>query len=73
MSLRKPSQAMNLGMPWRAMIGFLLGFALLAVGALVCADAIIESEHLRLWMVPPALLPGAITLALAVLILRASK
>ena len=59
-------------MPLRAMIGFLLGFALLAVGALICADAITESEHLRLWMFPPALLPGAITLALAVLVLKVS-
>ena len=73
MSPQKQSRAMNLGMPWRAVIGFLFGFALLAVGALVCAEALMDSENLRLWMLPPALFPGTITLALAVLILRAAK
>lgn len=52
-------------MPWRAVIGGVLGLALLALGVLLCFRA-------NFWILPPALFPGALTLGLAYLVLRTS-
>lgn len=52
---------MNLGIPWCAVAGFLLGFALLAVGVLTSFAEIMAPDGVRLWMLAPALLPGVLT------------
>jgi hypothetical protein len=59
-------------MPCRALAGLLLGLVLLAIGTLVCFEEVMAPDG-HLWMLPPALLPGALTLGLTVLILKASK
>ena len=60
---------MNLAMmPWRALAGLLLGVALVAIGMLVCFEEVMAPDG-RLWMLPPALVPGALTLGLTFLIL----
>ena len=63
---------MNSGMPWRALVGLLLGVVLLAIGMLVCIEAVMAPGG-RLWMLPPALLPGVLTLGLTFLILSKSQ
>ena len=60
-------------MPWRAMIGGALGSALLVLGVLLCFQAIAGAEGAIFWILPPALFPGALTLCLAYLVLRASR
>jgi len=60
-------------MPWRAVIGGVLGFALLILGALICFEAIMGADRATSWMLPPALFPGALALCLAYLILRMSS
>lgn len=60
-------------MPWRALIGGVLGLALLLLGALICFEAITATNRSVLWHLPLALVPGALTLWLAYLVLRLSK
>ena len=60
-------------MPWRAVIGGVLGFALLILGALICFEAIMGADRGNFWILPPALFPGALILCLAYLILRMSS
>jgi hypothetical protein len=55
------------------MIGGALGFALLVLGVLLCFQAIAGAEGAIFWILPPALFPGALTLCLAYLVLRASR
>jgi hypothetical protein len=59
-------------MPWCALAGLLLGFALMAIGALVCFQEIMAPDG-RLWMLPPALVPGALTLGMTFLIVSKLK
>lgn len=63
---------MNSGMPWRALAGLLLGAVLLGIGMLICIEAVIAPGG-RLWMLPPTLLPGALTLGLTFLLLSRSQ
>ena len=60
-------------MPWRAVIGGVLGFALLVVGVLPCFQAIAGPDRANFWILLPALFPGALTLCLAYLVLRTSR
>ena len=63
---------MNSGMPLRALVGLLLGALLLGIGTLVCIEAV-KAPGGRLWMLPPALFPGVLTLGLTFLVLRKSQ
>jgi len=60
-------------MPWRALVGGVLGFALLILGVLICVEAVTSADRALLWLLPPALFPGALTLWLAYLVLRLCK